>query len=124
LLIKLYRSLTNEKILVITPYRDQLSALTKVCDYLQENELIPQDANMRVSTIHRVQGDEADIVIFDIADGSNNFLRGNDAEPLWNVAFSRAQKALFVISNNEERNGNEHFNRLFPDEIANCLNFN
>lgn len=88
-----------EEIVVLTPFRAQ-RALLRQC--LRARGL-PEA--LRVSTVHRAQGSEAAVVIFDPADGSQPFLHTEDAQRLVNVAMSRAQAKLIVaLSAADQRN--------------------
>jgi hypothetical protein len=51
---------------------------------------------VKVSTVHRAQGSEAPLVLFDPVDGQQPFLQTEEARRLVNVAFSRAQAKLVV----------------------------
>jgi hypothetical protein len=53
--------------------------------------------SLRVSTVHRAQGSEAAVVLFDPADGSQPFLQTEEAQRLLNVALSRAQAKVVVF---------------------------
>nr|WP_283937965.1 ATP-binding protein [Sphingomonas caseinilyticus] len=76
------------EILVLTPYRAQ-RALVKLL-------LKKRHPTIAVSTVHRAQGSERTVVIFDPVDASSQFLSGADGNRLINVAVSRA-KAHVVI---------------------------
>jgi DNA replication ATP-dependent helicase Dna2 len=80
-----------EELIVLTPFRAQ-RALIRQC--LRARGL-PE--SLRVSTVHRAQGSEAPVVLFDPADGAQPFLHGEEAQRLLNVALSRAQAKLVLF---------------------------
>ncbi|MFN3302984.1 MAG: DEAD/DEAH box helicase [Roseateles sp.] len=80
-----------DELIVLTPFRAQ-RALIRQC--LRARGL-PE--SLRVSTVHRAQGSEAPVVLFDPADGAQPFLQGEAAQRLLNVALSRAQAKLVVF---------------------------
>ena len=80
-----------QELIVLTPFRAQ-RALIRRC--LRERGV--PDTAVKVSTVHRAQGSEAPVVLFDPVDGSQPFLHGEEAQRLLNVAFSRAQAKLIV----------------------------
>lgn len=80
-----------EELIVLTPFRAQ-RALIRHC--LRARGL-PE--SLRVSTVHRAQGSEAPVVLFDPADGAQPFLQGEEAQRLLNVALSRAQAKLVLF---------------------------
>jgi hypothetical protein len=80
-----------EELIVLTPFRAQ-RALIRQC--LRARGL-PE--SLRVSTVHRAQGSEAPVVLFDPADGAQPFLHGEAAQRLLNVALSRAQAKLVLF---------------------------
>ncbi|MGN6829132.1 DEAD/DEAH box helicase [Paucibacter sp. M5-1] len=80
-----------QELIVLTPFRAQ-RALIRRC--LREHGV--PDAAVKVSTVHRAQGSEAPVVLFDPVDGSQPFLHGEEAQRLLNVAFSRAQAKLII----------------------------
>ena len=77
-------------VVVLTPFRAQRALLRQ---RLSAHGV----QRVKVSTVHRAQGSEAPIVIFDPADGSNNFLLTDDAKRLINVALSRAQAKIVLF---------------------------
>lgn len=79
------------ELIVLTPFRAQ-RALIRQC--LRARGL-PEA--LRVSTVHRAQGSEAPVVLFDPADGAQPFLHGEAAQRLLNVALSRAQAQLVLF---------------------------
>jgi hypothetical protein len=79
------------ELIVLTPFRAQ-RALIRQC--LRARGL-PE--SLRVSTVHRAQGSEAPVVLFDPADGAQPFLHGEAAQRLLNVALSRAQAKLVLF---------------------------
>lgn len=90
--------LSEEEILVITPYRAQR---TLIRQKLRNAGF----KRVQVSTVHRAQGSERDTVIFDPVAADNPFLNDGDLGPkLINVAVSRAKaRILFFISEENRR---------------------
>jgi len=80
-----------DELIVLTPFRAQ-RALIQRC--LRARGL-PE--SLRVSTVHRAQGSEAPVVLFDPADGTQPFLHGEEAQRLLNVALSRPQAKLVLF---------------------------
>jgi len=80
-------------VLLVTPFRDQYNVYRS---RLRGRTFRP-GIQVACSTIHRCQGDEADIVVFDSVDPRNYFVAGLDAGHLWCVACSRAREQLFVV---------------------------
>ena len=76
-------------ILILTPFRAQRNLITSLLN-------IDRVFNVDVSTVHRAQGSERKIVIFDPVDASGKFLVEAAGPSLVNVAFSRAQVHLIV----------------------------
>lgn len=80
-----------EELIVLTPFRAQRALIRQALSARG----LPE--SLRVSTVHRAQGSEAPVVLFDPADGSQPFLHGEAAQRLLNVALSRAQAKLVVF---------------------------
>ncbi len=80
-----------DELIVLTPFRAQ-RALIRQCLRARG---VPEA--VRVSTVHRAQGSEAPVVLFDPADGAQPFLHGEEAQRLLNVALSRAQAKLVLF---------------------------
>ena len=78
-------------LIVLTPFRAQRALIR---ERLRARGL-PE--SLRVSTVHRAQGSEAPVVLFDPADGAQPFLHGEAAQRLLNVALSRAQAKLVLF---------------------------
>jgi Superfamily I DNA and RNA helicases and helicase subunits len=80
----------REDIIVLTPYRAQRRRI--------EAELTTVNAPASTaSTVHRAQGSERRIVIFDPVCPTADFVAGEEGMRLVNVAFSRAQCRLIVM---------------------------
>jgi hypothetical protein len=77
-------------LLVLTPYRAQRRKIE------EELRSIEVPASL-VSTVHRAQGSERKIVIFDPVCPTAEFVSGEEGMRLVNVAFSRAQCRLIVM---------------------------
>ena len=87
---------SNMSIGVITPFRGQVEYIA--------NELnkYSMGINISVSTVHKYQGDERDIIVFSpvissgISEGAANWVQS--PPNLINVAITRAKEALYVVS--------------------------
>ncbi|WP_024897859.1 DEAD/DEAH box helicase [Brucella rhizosphaerae] len=75
-------------VLILTPFRAQR---TLIRSFLKRRH-----PNMLVSTVHRAQGSERKVVIFDPVDATSSFLRGKEGDRLINVAISRAQAHVII----------------------------
>ena len=80
-----------DELIVLTPFRAQRALIRQQLRARGLPEAI------RVSTVHRAQGSEAPVVLFDPADGAQPFLHGEAAQRLLNVALSRAQAKLVLL---------------------------
>jgi DNA replication ATP-dependent helicase Dna2 len=88
----------HEKVIVITPFRAQRALLQK---QLTARGL----RHIKVSTVHRSQGTEASVVIFDPVNGDEKFLQTEEARRLINVALSRAKaKLILFLSSSDLQN--------------------
>ena len=76
------------EVVVLTPYRAQVALIRAM--------LRRDHPKINVSTVHRAQGSERTLVVFDPVDASSKFLEGLEGDRLLNVAISRA-KAHVVI---------------------------
>jgi hypothetical protein len=111
------------KIGIITPYRAQARILAKRIEDLNLKKYV------EVATVHRFQGREKQIVIFDVSDSSPNspsrMIRvknseDNQSERLLNVAISRAQDKLILIGNLSYLTKNLDSDELLPKIIEDC----
>lgn len=84
------------EVVVLTPFRAQRALL-------RQRMSARKIKQVKVSTVHRAQGSEAPVVIFDPVDGANNFLLTEDARRLVNVALSRAQAKIVMFLSPEDR---------------------
>ena len=78
------------ELIVLTPFRAQRALIRQ---HLRARG-VPEA--VKVSTVHRAQGSEAPVVLFDPADGAQPFLQTEEAQRLVNVALSRAQAKVIV----------------------------
>ena len=86
-------------ILVVTPYRNQAKRIYAArLRRFTENK----DVAVTVSTVHRCQGFEADIVFFDLVNPSSPFINRPDAAHLWCVACSRARHKLVLVGDRHQ----------------------
>jgi hypothetical protein len=96
-------------LLVLTPFRRQREALRAALDGAGWG-------GVEVSTVHRAQGREAPVVVFDPVDEASDFLTGEEGLRLINVALSRAQaKLVLLIAPAKLREA--HFFRVLVDAI-------
>lgn len=76
---------------IIAPYNNQIRALKKAIN----------EPNIDISTVHKFQGREKDVIILSTVDNKPNEF--TDDPKLMNVAISRAKKQLYlVVSGNEQ----------------------
>lgn len=85
------------EMLVLTPFRAQRALI---------RAMFKHDAlrAVRVSTVHRAQGTECSIVVFDPVDAGGAFLNCEDGKRLINVALSRAKTHAAVVINRTDLN--------------------
>jgi DNA replication ATP-dependent helicase Dna2 len=77
-------------VVVLTPFRAQRA--------LVKQQLAKAGIRgVKVSTVHRAQGGEFRVVIFDPVEGENKFLHTEEARHLVNVAISRAQAKIVIF---------------------------
>jgi hypothetical protein len=84
------KGVAEEDIWALTPYRAQRALLRNVL-YAQGRKKVA------VSTVHRAQGGERRVVIFDPVDAGGKFLNGELGDRLLNVALSRAMAQVVVL---------------------------
>jgi hypothetical protein len=84
-----------DSILVLTPFRAQRTLLRAM--------LRERCKGVTVSTVHRAQGSERRSLVFDPVDGTSDFLLGDTARRLINVALSRAEARLLVVLSEADR---------------------
>lgn len=106
---------------IITPYRKQANLLAKLIRDADINNKAIAD------TVHKFQGLERDLIIFDITDGKNSknysvgaHLRDSSESPnLFNVAFTRAKKKLIIIGDMDYLRENRN---QFPKKVRDMFN--
>ncbi len=82
-------------IVVLTPFRAQRALLREM---FKGGSL----RSIKISTVHRSQGTECSIVLFDPVDAFGAFLSGDNGRRLLNVAFSRAKAHVAVVVNQQD----------------------
>ncbi len=88
---------------IITPYAAQARLITKILQDLGLEKMV------RAATVHRFQGGEEDIIIFDTVESAGSKVaptlddtqKGSDAKLLLNVALTRAKSQVVVLANLE-----------------------
>ena len=101
----------SPKVLIVAPYKPHVDRIKQLIDLAYQNYGIPKESGLvKAGTIHSFQGNEADIVIFDLVVDephwkANLFLpdqRDNEnLRRLFNVAITRAIFKLFIVGNIE-----------------------
>lgn len=87
------------EVIVLTPFRAQRALIR------QRLRARGAPDAVKVSTVHRAQGSEAPVVLFDPVDGAQPFLQTDEARRLVNVALSRAQaKVIVYLSHTDATN--------------------
>jgi len=84
-----------DDILILTPFRAQRVLIRSMLGRQGQKEV-------RVSTVHRAQGSERKIVIFDPVDAGSPFLNSESGRRLINVAASRTQAHLIILAGNTD----------------------
>lgn len=102
ILKKIIRKPGNIEIGIITPYAAQAQRIRRIITELSKSkDRNPKYGKVKTGTVHSFQGDEADIIIFDVVDnsidGPGKLFKDKTGERLINVAFSRAKGKLIVI---------------------------
>ncbi|MEK4200055.1 DEAD/DEAH box helicase [Cytobacillus sp. FSL K6-0265] len=92
----------NRSIGYVTPYRAQAILMTQFLDEIYEKEKMT--AQIVSATVHRFQGSEQDMMIFDTVDGDPEtrpgmLLTGQNSERLLNVALTRTKGKFIHIAN-------------------------
>lgn len=98
---KILQQMPDCKIGIITPYTHQARLINKIAKDWQIREKV------RVSTIHRFQGGEEEIIIFDSTEGIglrtapmlDDTRHDSDALRVLNVAMTRAKDKLYLVAN-------------------------
>lgn len=99
------RQIMPSDIVVLTPFRAQ-RVLIKNCLYHQSVK------GVKVSTVHRSQGSEAKVVIFDPVKADEDFLTNSEGARLVNVALSRAKGKLILLLSTGDRQ-NAHLSKFY-----------
>lgn len=86
----------------VTPYRAQAQLMDLLLDDIYEKERLTAD--IIAATVHRFQGSERDVMIFDTVDSepqtrAGMLLTGKDSERLINVAITRTKGKFIHVSN-------------------------
>lgn len=86
----------------VTPYRAQANLMELLLGEIYENE--SSLADIIAATVHRFQGSERDVMIFDTVDSAPQeragmLLTGKDSERLINVAITRTKGKFLHVSN-------------------------
>lgn len=86
----------------VTPYRAQARLMDILLEDLYSNERL--NADIIAATVHRFQGSERDVMIFDTVESAPQeragmLLTGKDSERLINVAITRTKEKFIHVSN-------------------------
>ena len=116
----------NRSIGYITPYRAQALLMEKLLADLYKNEL--QQADIVSATIHRFQGSERDVMVFDTVDSypqnrAGMLLIGKESERLINVAITRTKGKLIHISNGSFMKEHVYPSKTLRKFVDHQLNF-
>lgn len=91
---------THISVGIITPYRAQVNQIKKQL-MIRLGSVKEQIDRIKIGTIHAFQGDEADVIIYDIVDTLDTKIgrlyQDEVGERLLNVAISRAKRKLIVV---------------------------
>lgn len=108
---------------IVTPYREQAALINKRLEPLRE---LYEDADISAGTVHKFQGKEKDIIIFDlcfsVTEGAvipkayEGGLKSETAK-LLNVAMTRAESFFILVGDTEGIKGINQANFLLKDWI-------
>ncbi|MDQ0230042.1 AAA domain-containing protein [Metabacillus malikii] len=98
----------------VTPYRAQAYLMDLLLSDLYEEELL--EADIIAATVHKFQGSERDVMIFDVVDSypqerPGMLLVGKDSERLINVAITRTRGKFVHICNEQFIRSNVYRNK-------------
>ncbi|MGG3888820.1 DEAD/DEAH box helicase [Metabacillus fastidiosus] len=87
----------------VSPYRVQAQLMDSLLTDFYEEE--KQTANIIAATVHKLQGSERDVIIFDTVDSypeqrAGMLITGKESERLINVAITRTKGKFIHVSNN------------------------
>ena len=100
-----------DRVIVVSPYRAQARLLERLLSPLDPDRV-------KAGTIHGMQGDEADIVIFDPVRPAGWFLlEGSSALRLVNVAISRARGQVFLLGRPASLADNPYLERFVEKAV-------
>lgn len=104
---------------IISPFRAQINLIKKIVTDKNLGKYI------KVDTVHRFQGGEAQIIIFDSVTSQPTKLtddkdESGDDKKLLNVAFSRAKEKLILIADVNKLNKKHSLNSLLKQFISYC----
>jgi superfamily I DNA and/or RNA helicase len=111
------------KIGIITPFRPQANLIQKMITDSKMDDFVIAD------TVHRFQGGQKQVVIFDITTSNptkltDDNLSGGDDEKIFNVAFSRAQEKCIIVADVEKVLKKHSQTSLFREFIDYCVEKN
>jgi len=88
----------------VTPYRAQANLMELLLEEIYEKERVQTD--IIAATVHRFQGSERDVMVFDTVDSAPQtragmLVTGKDSERLMNVAITRTKGKFLHVSNRD-----------------------
>lgn len=111
------KKIPPEKILCVSPYRAQYQLTWAIFNKLRPKDIVVK--NSLISSVHRTQGNEAEIVIYDLTEGSQgsvtHFLKTSDFF-IHNVAISRSKAKIIFVGDTEKL---EKIEQKYPDASFN-----
>lgn len=111
-----------KKIGIISAYRAQVNLINKML----RDEMPEIEDEIIADTVHRFQGDEREVIIFDVTVAKRRSMYddggdGGDDMKLLNVAFSRAQEKCIILADIKEITKNHSESSLVKRAIEHCL---
>lgn len=100
----LKRGLSSNQLAVISPFRAQVANIRR---WVRKDASLPkQESNIVIDTVDKMQGQEADVIIYSMTSGSYDYMT-EMSDFLYNpqklnVAFSRAKSKLIIVGNMEQ----------------------